>query len=305
MVHSYQSWNNCGPATAAMAVSALGVALDQREAARHLKPDPEDKNVSPDEMAAYISTLPGLGAVDRQAGDLQLLRRLLAAGFPVIAETWFEPDPGDEMGHYRVLVGYDEGAAPGEGSFLAYDSYQGPDRRLPYAAFDAEWRYFNRRLVVPYRIADQARLWAALGPWADETGLADLVLARAEAELAAQPDAVAWFNLGSAALLAGQPERAAEAFDRARTLGLHWRMLWYQFGPFQAYAAVGRWQDLAELAKANLRNADNLEESQYWLALAELQQGDARGARTRLERALRLRPGYVAAAEALADLSPR
>ena len=303
VTHVYQSWNNCGPATVAMAVSILGTRLDQREAARQLKPDPEDKNVSPEEMAAYIAGLPGLGAADIQGADLELLRRLLAAGFPVIAETWFEPDPGDEMGHYRLLVGYEGLPGTAEATLLAFDSYLGPDRRLPEATFDAEWRSFNRRMVVPHRGEDRERLQELLGPRADAAGQAALALERAENELAARPDAIAWFNLGSSALLAQRTDRAAEAFDQARALGLPWRMLWYQFGPFEAYAAEGRWEDLAALAEANLRNASNLEESLYWRARAEEARGDTLRARASLQQALRLRPDFAAARKALDNLA--
>lgn len=303
VAHVYQTWNNCGPATVSMALSALGVSRDQREVARFLKPDPEDKNVSPDEMTAYIATLPDLAAIDRQAGDLDLLRRLLGAGFPVIVETWFEPDPGDEMGHYRLLLGYEDGTETGEGQFLAHDSYLGPDRPLAYASFDADWRRFNRRFVVPHRRVDSSRLLAILGPLGDAREAASVALARARAESAATPDAAAWLNLGSSLLLVGDASAAAAAFDQALALGLHWRTLWYQFGPFEAYAAVGRWEDLRTLAAANLANAANLEESLYWMARAEAAAGESDLARRHLEKALDHRPGYAAAAAALAELS--
>ncbi|RIK17073.1 MAG: hypothetical protein DCC51_12895, partial [Anaerolineae bacterium] len=69
---------------------------------------------------------------------------------------------------------------------------------------------------------------------------------KARATLALAPDdPFAWFNLGSsltelarlddAALFEG----AAAAFDQARLLGLPPRMLWYQFGPYEAYLAGG------------------------------------------------------------------
>ena len=39
---------------------------------------------------------------------------------------------------------------------------------------------------------------------------------------------------------------AASAFDEARRIGLPYRMLWYQFGPFEAYLRVGRYQDVID-----------------------------------------------------------
>jgi tetratricopeptide (TPR) repeat protein len=118
------------------------------------------------------------------------------------------------------------------------------------------------------------------------------------------PDAFGWFNLGSSLLGLGDGAAAADAFDRAREVGLPWRMLWYQFGPFEAYATQGRWQDVAALATANLRNAGNLEESIYWRGRAHAAAGDAAAAAADYRRALELNPGFAAAQAALASGGP-
>ena len=65
-------------------------------------------------------------------------------------------------------------------------------------------------------------------------------------------------------------------------MGLHFRMLWYQFGPYESYYATGRYDDVVALADAPLLTADNLEESYYWRGMARLAQGDRQGARTTL-----------------------
>jgi cytochrome c-type biogenesis protein CcmH/NrfG len=128
-----------------------------------------------------------------------------------------------------------------------------------------------------------------------------LALARADVDARPQ-DAFAWFNLGSDLTTLAQFTEAAAAYDRARQLGLPWRMLWYQFGPFEAYAALGRWQDVSALAEANLRNAPNLEESVYWLGRAAAARGDLETAAAGFRRALRLNPGFLPAGTALAGL---
>lgn len=295
--HEYQTWNNCGPATASMALSALGAAGDQSEAALFLKPDPDDKNVGPEELAAYARQR-GYGATVRVNGTIERLKSLLAAGFPVIVETWFIPEPGDEMGHYRLLSGYDDGA----GLFTALDSYHGPNVRLPYAEFDELWRVFNRTYVVVYPSNQAEAVQVLLGPDADDGAMFAAAAARARADLATRLDAFGWFNLGSSLVGAGDMPAAAEAFDEARALGLPWRMLWYQFGPFEAYAAAGRWPEVAALAEANLANAENLEESHYWLGRARAQAGDLDGARAAWRRALALNPNAALAREALDNL---
>ena len=290
-----QTWNNCGPATISMVLGRLGTASGQAAAARVLKPDPDDKNVGPHELAAYARSH-GYGAIVRVNGDLERLRRLLAIGLPVIVETWFVPSPGDEMGHYRVLVGYDDSSA----HFIADDSYNGPGVALPYQTLDDLWRVFNRTYVVVYPLERETQVALVLGDHVDERLMYLSAVARALDENAERGDAFSFFNLGSALLGLGDADGAAGAYDRARALGLPWRMLWYQFGPFEAYAAVGRWHDVTALAAANLRNAGNLEESHYWLGRAHQAEGDAEAAADAWRTALRYNPTFAPAAEALA-----
>ena len=114
-------------------------------------------------------------------------------------------------------------------------------------------------------------------------------------------DRYAWFNAGTNYVELGQYEQAAAAYDRARTLNLPWRMLWYQFGPFEAYLQVGRYQDVIDLADANLTVTPNLEESYYYRALARRALGDQGGAVADLEVALRYNPLFEPAQEALRE----
>ena len=97
------------------------------------------------------------------------------------------------------------------------------------------------------RAADVA---AILGEAADDRAMYLTAVVRSEEEVIRRPDAFGWFNLGSSLVAMGDGSGAADAFDRARALGLPWRMLWYQMGPFEAYAAVGRWDDVRALAAA-------------------------------------------------------
>jgi tetratricopeptide (TPR) repeat protein len=85
-------------------------------------------------------------------------------------------------------------------------------------------------------------------------------------------------------------------------LGLPWRMLWYQFGPYRAYYATERYEDVITLADATLAVAGNLEESFYWRARARLAQGDTDGARSDLEAALRYHEQWPPALELLQQL---
>jgi len=125
-------------------------------------------------------------------------------------------------------------------------------------------------------------------------------LADARAQVAATPnDAFAWFNLGTDLVALGAYEEAASAYDQARQLGLPWRMLWYQFGPFEAYVAVGRYEEALSLIDATLTTTQDVEELYYWQARALLGLGRAKEARAALERALALNPNYREASRLL------
>jgi tetratricopeptide (TPR) repeat protein len=298
--HEWQTWNNCGPATIAMATSYFGRPESQAQAAPWLKPNPNDKNVGPDELVAYARSL-GLQADWRAGGDLDRLKLLLANSVPVITSIWITPKPNDGLGHYRLLVGYDDAA----GRFTAYDSFVPPGINLtvPYGQLDDEWRVYNRTYVAVYRPEQAGVVAAILGSDRDDQTMFARALAAAQAEAAARPtDAFAWFNVGTNLVALGRTAEAVPAFDRARALRLPWRMLWYQLGPFEAYLAEGRLSDVLSLTAANLAQTGDLEESHYYRGRALQAQGEVAAARAAYQAALRANPRFAPASHALSTL---
>ena len=307
--HEHQGWNNCGPTTLAMALSYWGRDETQYDVAPALKPDPEDKNVSPWEMEAYTRGL-GLGAIVRVGGTLDRLKALIRAGFPVIVETWYVRDPSDQMGHYRLIIGYNDAT----GQFTTYDSLHGPDVPIGYQELDELWRVFNRVYLVAYAPERWDALTTVLGPDLGDAAMYERALETARVEATAPPAACvayadcadwvtfSWFSAGSSLTSLGRHAEAAAAYDQALRLGLHYRMLWYQFGPYESYYAVGRYDDVTALAEATLATTNNLEESYYWRGKARLAQGDDDGARADFEAALRYHENWPPAAVALAEM---
>jgi tetratricopeptide (TPR) repeat protein len=299
--HEYQLWNNCSPATLSMALSYYGWEEDQRQAAAFLKPNQEDKNVSLTEMAGFVQQQ-GLEAVVRYGGDVPLIRNLLVAGFPVIVEKGFDPEPDELgwMGHFLLIVGYNEF----ERAFVTMDSYLGPDQSEPYALLDDYWKQFNRTYLVIYRSEQEGELAAVLGDDMDPTVNLWNALAVAIAEVRANPqDAYAWFNLGTSYTSVGYYEDGAGSFDQARRLGLPWRMLWYQFGPFVAYYRVGRYEEVLALSENTLASSlETVEEPFYYRGLALQVNGDLAGARQAFQKAVDFNPNYLVAIQALAAL---
>ena len=292
--HEYQWWNNCAPSSLGMVLSYFGRTESQEEVAPFLKSDPNDKNVSPDEFTAYAKSI-GFQTHVGVGGDLDLLKQLLTAGFPVIVEFWFEPEPNDGMGHYRVLFGYDDQSE----TFQAHDSYLGPSVTVSYTDLDSRWQVFNRSYVVIYPSESQAAVESVLTESNRGRQMWERALRIAQQELSQDGnDAFAWFNLGTSALKLGDTRLAAQAFDWAQHLGLPWRMLWYQFGPFEAYWAQGRYHDVIALAESHLGDSSS-EEWYYWRGRAREMTGDLAGARSDFIAAIELNGNFLAAREAL------
>ena len=86
VTHQWQTWNNCGPATVTMNMSYFDRPETQVEAAKFLKPNKNDKNVSPHELAQFARTT-GLEAIVKQGGTIDQLKLFLSNGLPVLVET--------------------------------------------------------------------------------------------------------------------------------------------------------------------------------------------------------------------------
>ena len=95
--HQFQTWNNCGPATIAMALSYYGMNLDQSETAPFLKPNPEDRNVSPYQMAAYVNEQTPYSAIDRTNGDLETISDWWQTASPPLL-NWVSSHQGNSNG---------------------------------------------------------------------------------------------------------------------------------------------------------------------------------------------------------------
>lgn len=313
--HVFQEWNNCGPATMVMALTHFGLVYSQRDTAMVLRPNPEDRNVTPQEMADFANTQEGVRAVARVNGDINLLQRLLANDIPVIIEIGFDP-PGEYRwlgwyGHYLLPVAYDNT----QRQVWVYDSWLGTSevpqtnadpfgRVLTYDDLEADWEQFNRSYIVLFRPDQEKLVTELLGDALDDTTMWRASYYRAQTDAMRDPNnAFYWFNLGTTYNALGEFDKAAVAFDQSRAIGLPWRMLWYQFGPYEAYYRTGRNEDIVLLAEATLKDRPYFEESYYYLGLAQAALGDGPSARDNLEKATAFNPNFAPAVRALAELT--
>jgi tetratricopeptide (TPR) repeat protein len=298
-----QDINNCGPAALSMYLRMYGWEGDQFAISDVIKPVREDRNVNPEEMIYWVRNYAGwLNAEFRVGGDIELLKKLLAAGIPVMIEESFhfeEPYwPNDDLwaAHYQLLTGYDDAAK----TFTGQDSFYGADQRVAYDVLDTNWRIFNRVYILVYPPGVEATVKTLLGPAWEMDASRQHALEVSQAEAAQNPqDAYAWFNLGSNQVYFEQYAEAARSYDEARNLGLPQRMLRYQFGPFFAYFHAFRNEDLLALAEYALQRTPNSEEALLWRGWGRYRDGDTLGARQDWEKALEENPNFFDAQYAL------
>jgi hypothetical protein len=311
IVHEYQAWNNCGPANLAMALSYWGWKGDQRDTAAFNKPDPRDKNVMPWELADFVTEKTNFKVMIRVGGDLQTLKSLIAAGFPVIIEKGFEGPKFDGwMGHYEVLNAYDDNKA----RFTAQDSYMGPNIAVSYDAAISNWRAFNYLYIVVYPTEHEGQVFSVVGPFADEAYSYQVAAQKALQEsnkLSGRDRFFAWFNRGTNLVYLKDFAGAATAYDAAFAnysaipeKERPWRMVWYQTGPYFAYFYTQRYQDVINLATTTLdaMNEPILEESYYWRGRAKLALKDVNGAIADFRSSLKYHPGFSPTLDQLQQL---
>ena len=233
-----QTPNNCGPATLSMALHMYGWDSNQKDIAAQIKPVVADRNVNPEELAYYVRNNAGwLNIQYRVAGNILLLKKLIAARYPVMIEGTTSLDPNDALGpnddlwaaHYLLLTGYDDATQ----SFTAQDSYHGANQMITYQQLETDWKPFNYLYMVLYLPQEEEEIKSILGPDFDEIQNRQNALTLAENTAKADPnDAFAWFNFGSNLVYFERYDEAAQAYDKSRTLTLPLRMFRYQFGPF-------------------------------------------------------------------------
>ena len=309
--HEYQQFNNCAPASLSMVMSYWGWTGTQTETRAYLRPsfETDDKNVNPFEIVDYVEKNTAYDALWRVGGDLAMLKKLTAAGFPVLIEKGLDPHDDAWLGHYQIVSGYNDAA----GQFQVYDSYEGPAQAwgVSYEFIAQFWRHFNFAYVVVFPPERAAEVHSILGAQSDPAQnfryAAELALMEA-GSLTGREQFFAWFNRGSSLVFLQDYAGAAQAYDTAFSLYAAlpleerpWRLLWYVGGPYAAYYHTGRYQDVINLAESTLVNVDKpvLEETYYWRGMARAALGDQPGAIEDLQRAASLNPNSTPAQQDL------
>jgi tetratricopeptide (TPR) repeat protein len=299
----YETWNNCGPASLSMALSYFGVHESQAVLGQDLRPyqnaygDNDDKDVTWEELASEARKF-GLLAYYRPDGNMTMLKRFLAIGVPVIAETVMTKD--DDIGHYRVVKGYDDRA----GTITQDDSMQGHNIQFSVADFRYMWKKYNYEYLVLVPRAKQRLAEAILGrdlnpgtAWQDTVRMD-------RAALAVDPaDVTSRFNLSVALYYAGQYRHSVQQFEMVRNQ-LPARTLWYQIEPIEAYYALGDYQQVFSISAEILNNGDRAFSQLYILrGNIDRKEGNIQAARAEYENAVYYNKNLKAAQDALRSAS--
>ncbi len=298
-----QDINNCGPASLAMYLRYWGWEGDQFEISDLLKPNRKDRNVNVEELVFYVRTRAGwLNTEFRVGGSIDMLKRLLSAGQPVmieegvLLEETYWPNDDHWAAHYFLLTGYDDSTQ----TFSGQDSFFGADRVVSYTDLDENWQAFNRVFILVYPPDQQTAIQSILGPDWDVTANRQRALEQSQAETELTPEnAFAWFNLGTNLVYFDRYAEAVDAYNRATALDLPQRMLRYQFGPFMAYFHSRRTDDLLVLTEYALKRTPNSEEALLWRGWALYRQGSLNAAIQSFQEALQHHPDYEDAIYAL------
>jgi tetratricopeptide (TPR) repeat protein len=287
----WQKMNNCGPTTTHIMLSYYEIYQPQLDIAAVMKPNRNDKNVSPSEVVAYVREQ-GLEAFVGINGDIPLLERLLAANYPVMVEQWMELEGG--VGHYRAVRGYDRE----ERWILQQDSFLGPDIRRPYEEFNADWAYFNNLYIVFYPPEDEARMAEIIGPdWAPTT-----MWERALDTFSQQEGTFPLYGKAEALHQLGRNEEAVVAYEEVIAQGVPERYLWYNFGYLESLNDLGQYQKTLSFSAPILEAMELSEEIRYHRAVAYKGLGQLEQAWYELEQAVHDNPNFAPAYAMLNEL---
>ena len=330
-VDQHNRWNYCGPANLTMALNFWGWKGNRDDVAKVVKPGSgdltknfierglPDKNVMPYELVDFVNENTKYRALSRYGGDENLIKRLIAAGFPVVVEKgYYEHDTTGKiswLGHYLFTTGYDDA----RNSFIVQDAYLKPGKNLlsDYGTYLDGWRSFNYLFMVVYPADRESDVMTVLGPWADEKWASQHALELAEKDILTFNDNnlfFAWFNKGTSHVALQQYTDAAAAYDQAFATYAKWditkadrpyRMMWYQTGPYFAYFYSARYRDVISLANTTLNDTistPTLEESLLWRGRAYYLTGNTQAAVDDFRAALKVHVNWAPAVQALQDL---
>lgn len=285
-IYAGQTFNNCGPASLSMALSYQGREVSQAELANILRPfnNPlggvDDKAVFATELVEEAKRQ-GFESIERPNGTISMLQELLAEDVSIIVRTWL--NPGEDIGHYRVLTGYNRTTK----EIYMDDSYNGPNLSMDEETFLDLWQPFNYGYILVYPQEKSRIVSDIVGEDMDETEAWQNARDRADRELGDNAnDAYAVFNKAVAFYYLGDPSETTRLYESVAS-ELPRRMLWYQIEPIYAYYETEKF-DQANMHINSILSGGNQAFSELYVIRGDIlkAQGNIEGARSSYEKAV-------------------
>lgn len=307
--HTYQTFNNCGPATLSMMLSWFGKDVSQKELGDAMRPyqipsgDNDDKTIFTYEFVDWAKKY-GLESIGRVNGDIELLKTFTANGIPVVVKTWLHV--GEDIGHFRIVRGFDErdaGLPAGRQVIIQDDSYEGPNKKISYYDFLSMWQPFNYAYIIVYTPAQKDLVEAIIGEELEEKVVWQNALTRAQKEAELDGENVyPVFNMATSYFHLGEYQKSVNAFEKVESR-IPRRMLWYQIEPIQAYKELGNYQRAFQVVDNILENGNQAFSELYQIrGEIYLAQGDKDKARQEFELAIQYNQNFEPAKISLESL---
>lgn len=285
-----------------MDLSFYGVHVGQEELADILRPTHnmtgkgDDKSTPPDEIAAQAEAY-GLVAYFRPNGNIDLLKRLVVAGFPVMTRTLL--NTSEDFAHYRVIKGYDDA----KNEIIDEDGMQGENATFSYTDFLALWKPFNYEYVVLATPDEQTEVESILGADTDSaTAWHEAAQSAKQALTTDSGDTAAEFNLSVADYHVGDYQGSVTAFEVAEP-SLSEHALWYQMEPIESYYELGDYDEVFSLAQKIFADNNPAYPELYVIeGESYLKEGDVSSAKTAFETALKYNKNLKSAQGGLASV---
>ena len=300
--HTYQTFNNCGPATLSMMLSWYGKNVSQKELGDAMRPyqissgDNDDKTIFTYEFVEWARVY-GLESIGRVNGDIELLKTFTANGIPVVVKTWLHVD--DDIGHFRIVRGFDEARQV----IIQDDSYEGPNKKISYFDFLSMWQPFNYAYIIVFTPEQQDLVEAIIGEELDEKVAWQHALIRSQKEAELNSENVyPWFNMSASYYHLGEFQKSVESFEKVEAR-LPRRMLWYQIEPIQAYKELGNYDRVFQISENILENGNRAYSELYQIkGEIYLIQGDKDKAQQQFELAVQYNQNFEPAKVSLESL---
>lgn len=284
-----------------MALRFYTVVESQEKLGQDLRPyqvasgDNDDKSVTLEELAEKSKDY-GFVPYHRPNGNTETIKLMITYDMPVIARTTTKV--GEDIGHYRVVKGYDGNR------LIQDDSLQNKNLWYTYDDFNTLWQTFNYEYLVLVPKEKVEIVETILGENANEKTAWKNAAASARSILTKNPnDIYARFNLSVALYETGDFKGSTAEFEKVEDQ-LPFRTLWYQIEPILAYYDLGEYNRVFALTDRIL-GGGNRAFSELYTIRGEIykKQGNLEAARSEFEKAVFYNQNLKSALEALNSLN--